>query len=58
MTIQAGRLALGILIMIVVSIAPMAADALDTSRDDKGVWYITGSADETVKTSPRPWAKR
>ena len=48
MSIRIERLGLAILMAITIAAAPMAADALVTNRDDKGVWFITGSADETV----------
>jgi penicillin amidase len=48
MSIRIERLALAILMAITIAAAPLVADALVTNRDDKGVWFITGSPDETV----------
>jgi acyl-homoserine lactone acylase PvdQ len=48
MSIQIERLGLAILMAITIAAAPLVADALVTNRDDKGVWFITGSPDETV----------
>ena len=48
MSIRIERLGLAILMAIMIAAAPMVADALVTNRDDKGVWFITGSPDESV----------